>query len=212
MRKNLILLVLCTGIFGTVILLGPIPAKRHHEYTTTVPKVQAAPVGAVQAVELPPIFEHTPDFQPWDSTKRTLIDCDKERQSDRIALACNIYHEARSQSDEGQIAVALVTRNRVESPKYPSTYSEVVWQIKRSPRTNRRVAQFSWALDGKPDKVRDSRAWIKAWNIAGEVISYNIDDFTNGALWYHTKTVNPVWNKSMAIATVIDDHIFYVKN
>lgn len=148
---------------------------------------------------------------PWDNTKRTLLDCDKERQSDRIALACNIYHEARSESTRGQMAVGLVTRNRVESRKFPKSYVKVVWQIKRSTSTHRRVAQFSWALDGKPDKVRDADAWVKAWNIAGGIIGGEIKDFTGGALWYHTKAVNPSWNRNMQVSMIIDDHILYTK-
>lgn len=149
------------------------------------------------------------EIYPWDNSAKTLLDCDKERQSDRVALACNIYHEARGESDRGQIAVALVTQNRVKSSKFPNTFAKVVWEIRRSTSTNRRVAQFSWALDGKPDKVRDAEAWMKAWEIAGMVVLGGIDDFTSGALWYHTKAVKPIWRKKLTVAMVIDDHVFY---
>lgn len=167
-----------------------------------IPNPPAVPVPSVYSTMLPEIY-------PWDSTKKTLLDCDTNRQSERIALACNIYHESRDQSDQGQIAVGLVTRNRVQSKKFPNSYSKVVWQIKRSANTHRRVAQFSWALDGKPDKVRDADAWIKAWNIAGSIISGKLKDFTNGSLWYHTKAVRPSWRNKFHVAMIIEDHIFY---
>ena len=41
-------------------------------------------------------------------------------------LALNIYHEARGESIEGQIAVSQVVMERVKSPKYPNTICEVV--------------------------------------------------------------------------------------
>ena len=52
-------------------------------------------------------------------------------------LALNIYHEARDQSIEGQIAVAQVVLERVKSKKYPSTICEVVMQ----------GPTYSWAED-----------------------------------------------------------------
>ena len=39
-----------------------------------------------------------------------------------ICLAENIYFEARAESIEGKAAVANVTRNRVESDRFPNTY------------------------------------------------------------------------------------------
>ena len=58
---------------------------------------------------------------------------DKEQHK---CLAMNIYHEARSESMQGQIAVAQVTLNRVEHDKWPSTICEVVYEPK----------QFSWTF------------------------------------------------------------------
>ncbi|HIE75488.1 MAG TPA: cell wall hydrolase, partial [Gammaproteobacteria bacterium] len=49
-------------------------------------------------------------------------------------LALNIYHEARGESHDGQVAVAAVTLNRMQSASYPDTVCGVVWQ----------PHQFSW--------------------------------------------------------------------
>ena len=45
--------------------------------------------------------------------------------------AQNIYHESRGESNLGQIAVAHVVRNRVESSRYPNTVCEVIWAPKQ---------------------------------------------------------------------------------
>ena len=45
-----------------------------------------------------------------------------------ICLASNVYHEAKNQSIDGQIAVAEVVMNRVADTRYPNTVCEVVKQ------------------------------------------------------------------------------------
>lgn len=59
-------------------------------------------------------------------------DCDKLRKDNLTCLACNIYHEARGETDAGQIMVAKVTMNRVEHSH--KNVCEIVWADK----------QFSW--------------------------------------------------------------------
>ena len=138
------------------------------------------------------------DTKNWNRTRLPIIDCDKERKNDHIALACNIYHEARGESTKGQWMVALCTRNRVNSSEFPDTYADVIWDIRWSKKLGRRIAQFSWALDGRPDKIRDPKAWEDAKRIATLLIKYGdaIQDFTGGCLYYHADYVNPKWNKT----------------
>ena len=59
-------------------------------------------------------------------------------------LAIAMYYEARNQPIDGQLAVAQVIMNRVESPRYPDTVCEVVWQPK----------QFSFTHDGLPERPK----------------------------------------------------------
>lgn len=140
-----------------------------------------------------------------------LVDCDKERTDERITLACNIYFEARSELPDGQWAIAFVTRNRVNSKLFPNTYSKVVWDIRINTKTRRKVAHFSWALDGKSDKVYDKDAWKRAWWIAGIILDKTIMviDSTEGALWYHADYIRPKWHKMYERTTSIGTHIFY---
>ena len=57
-------------------------------------------------------------------------------------LSQAIYYEARSQSDDGQRAVAQVVLNRVRHPAFPKTVCGVVYEGVGG------VCQFSFACDG----------------------------------------------------------------
>lgn len=120
------------------------------------------------------------------------------RLTDIECLARNIYHEARSEPLEGQIAVAQVTLNRVRSSKYPSTVCKVVYA----------PSQFSWTLD-KTKRIRDKRAWAASLEVARAVLtqSVRLPDFR--AHYYHTPKVRPSWAKNKQIVAVIGNHIFY---
>lgn len=113
-------------------------------------------------------------------------------------LARNIYHEARGEPLEGQVAVAQVTVNRVESGGFQSSVCNAVY-------ANR---QFSWTLD-KSKKIKDRKAWEASIAVAKAVLTKSIylPDFK--ALYFHTKQVKPRWNRNKRIVAVIGNHIFY---
>jgi spore germination cell wall hydrolase CwlJ-like protein len=122
----------------------------------------------------------------------------KAKPQDIECLAKNIYHEARGESFHGQVAVALVTVNRLASGLFQNTICKVVYANK----------QFSWTLD-KNKRVKDSKAWASAVEVATAVLSRNIyhPDFT--AVYFHTKQVQPKWAKTKTIIARIGNHIFY---
>lgn len=122
----------------------------------------------------------------------------KAKQQDIECLAKNIYHEARGEPFHGQVAVALVTVNRVASGVFENTVCKVVYAHR----------QFSWTLD-KTKKVKDSKAWASAVEVATAVLSRKIynPDFT--AVYFHTKQVRPKWAKTKTIIARIGNHIFY---
>lgn len=113
-------------------------------------------------------------------------------------LARNIYHEARGEPLEGQVAVAQVTINRVESGGFQSSVCNAVY-------ANR---QFSWTLD-KSKKIKDRKAWEASITVAKAVLtkSIHLSDFK--ALYFHTKQVKPRWNRNKRVVAVIGNHIFY---
>ena len=119
-------------------------------------------------------------------------------------LAKNIYFEARNEPFAGQLAVALVTLNRVYDDTFPNTVCEVVYQgihNKRGfPKLNR--CQFSWYCDGISDTTKNVRAWKDTQKIANlAIISYGSMksqglDYTEGARYYHTYEIEPHWSRS----------------
>ncbi len=122
----------------------------------------------------------------------------KASQQDIECLAKNIYHESRGEPFHGQVAVALVTVNRVASGLFQNTICKAVYAPK----------QFSWTQD-KNKKVKDKKAWASAVEVATAVLSRRIyePDFT--AVYFHASHVNPKWAKTKTITARIGKHIFY---
>ena len=114
-------------------------------------------------------------------------------------LALNVYHEARSESDEGKFAVAQVTLNRVRSARYPDSVCKVVWQR----------GQFSWTRDGKPDRPRNRRAWQETLWVATVAYHFNPLNLVGDATHYHANYVNPYWAPRLVHTKTIGTHIFY---
>jgi len=126
----------------------------------------------------------------------------KEARKQIDCLAENIYYEAGWEPTDGRVAVALVTLNRVQDPRYPKDICSVVKQKINS------TCQFSWFCEGKKH-ITSSRLYEEAQNIALYVYANyeNLTDITHGALFYHADYVNPRWKLDKT--TVIGRHIFY---
>lgn len=118
-------------------------------------------------------------------------------------LAMNVYHEARSESVKGQIAIAAVTLNRAKSKKFPDSVCDVVQQ------GTRRSCQFSWWCDGKKDTPADEDAWESAQEIARNTLLGLSEDPTKGALYYHADHVKPNWSRRFERTARIGQHLFY---
>ena len=133
---------------------------------------------------------------------------EEKRKKELFCLAQNIYFEAQGEPAGGQLAVALVTMNRVKSKRYPGTVCGVVWQHR----------QFSWTHDGKSDHPSDRRAWSRARQIASFMLnkyftlperSRKALDITNGAKHYYAPLLaNPYWAKVKVVTREIGGHVF----
>jgi spore germination cell wall hydrolase CwlJ-like protein len=126
----------------------------------------------------------------------------KEAKYQVDCLAENIYHEAGHEPKDGKLAVALVTLNRTQDPRYPDSICSVVKQKTKS------TCQFTWFCE-TVTLNKNSIVYQKAMDVA--LFAYanyeNIDDITKGALFYHADYVNPRWK--LERTTVIGRHIFY---
>jgi hypothetical protein len=129
-----------------------------------------------------------------------------KRAKQQKCLADAIYFEARGEPVRGQIAVAQVVMNRVFSPFYPDSVCGVVYQ-----NANRRLScQFTFACDGKPERIEEPDAWTRAKRIASDML--------DGKLWmpqiaksthYHAYWVHPRWVREMRKMFKIGVHTFY---
>ena len=125
---------------------------------------------------------------------------DTKKQID--CLADNIYHEARSEPEKGKVAVALVTLNRVEDPRFPKDICGVVKQKTQG------MCQFSWFCTPVTSN-KGSESYQSAKEVAVYVYANyeKLHDITKGALYYHADYVNPGWKLQKTVT--IGRHIFY---
>ena len=130
-------------------------------------------------------------------------------------LAQNIYYEAGYEPTKGQIAVAMVTLNRVHSGAFPKSICGTMTQ------KTEYTCQFSWYCDDykriKAEAYRYTKHEKEVFDQARAVALYTylnykkIEDVTHGAIFFHTKDIDPKW-KNVYITTIIGNHIFYRKS
>lgn len=116
-----------------------------------------------------------------------------------MCLALNIYHEARGEPIEGQIAVAMVTMNRADWDT--GSVCDVVYERK----------QFSWTNRLADFTPQEPTAWAVAKRVANRVIQGQHEDITDGATHFHTRSVRPVWRHSLKKTKTIGAHVFYAQ-
>jgi spore germination cell wall hydrolase CwlJ-like protein len=121
-------------------------------------------------------------------------------------LAEAIYYEARSESEEGQRAVAQVVLNRVRHPAYPGSVCGVVYQ---GPLRAGGGCQFTFTCDGSLVRMPFGLDWARARRIAAEALAGYVYAPVGLATNYHTHQVLPDWAFRLAKTNVIGNHIFY---
>ncbi len=127
------------------------------------------------------------------------------REHSLQCLTQAIYYEARSESDNGQRAVAQVVLNRVRHPSYANSVCGVVFQgAERSTG-----CQFSFACDGSMNRPVEPAAWERAQRIAAAALSGSVYRPVGLALNYHTTAIHPYWAPTLVPQLVLGAHIFY---
>lgn len=114
-------------------------------------------------------------------------------------LALNVYHEARGESRQGQLAVAAVTLNRVRDERFPDSVCAVVWQ----PR------QFSWTHTRRSYFPTDMKAWKAAMRIAETSLQEQVVAEYDNLLYYHSQQVKPRWSEHKRFVARVGSHLFY---
>lgn len=133
-----------------------------------------------------------------------------------VCLAMNIYYEARSEPLVGQIAVAHVVLNRVNSDGFPKDVCSVVKEKKTLFQredfgvVKTQVCQFSWVCNSRFTPPRNSPDWQRSLRVAALVLDGVTADPTRGAHFFHAANIRNPW-RSVERTVRINNHIFYRK-
>ncbi len=101
-------------------------------------------------------------------------------QNDIKLMANAVYGEARGEPYQGQVAVAAVILNRVESPSFPNTISGVIFE----PRAFTAVSDGQIWLTPNEKARRAVLDAINGWDPTGEAIYYfNPNTATSDWIW-----------------------------
>ena len=137
-------------------------------------------------------------------------------------LAQNIFYEARSEDISGQFAVASVTLNRANDPRYPNTVCGVVKQSAISIIDKKPVCAFTWycenrktgktiAFTNKDGSINEKI--VEQFKLASMVailtLNGEVDDNTKGATHFHNPQARPSWAATMIKTATIGNHTFY---
>ena len=117
----------------------------------------------------------------------------KYTERDLQLIANAVYGEARGEPYEGQVAVAAVILNRLESPDFPNTISGIIFQ----------PLAFTAVADGQ--------IWLEPNDRAKEAVidAMNGWDPSENALYYfNPKTATSKWIWSRPQIKQIGEHIF----
>lgn len=140
---------------------------------------------------------------PWARTPLPPVVFNDREQK---CLAEGVYFEARGEKVKGQAAVAQVILNRVRNPAFPNTICGVVYQNDHW----RNRCQFSFACDGKKERISSPKHWKTAQDVAMAVTAGKIWlDEVGSATHYHAVYVRPRWARTMQRKARIGLHIFY---
>lgn len=135
---------------------------------------------------------------------------------DRKAIQClakNVYWESKHEPVRGKKAVAQVTLNRTEDPRFPDDICGVVYQrdkVKTKGRV-KTICQFSWTCMSVKNKTPvNEEEWADALHVAQKYVldGYSLPELEE-ALFYHADYVRPRWARQMVKIEKIGAHIFY---
>ncbi len=102
-----------------------------------------------------------------------------------MLLARLIYGEARGESFTGQVAIAAVALNRVESPLFPNSLQGVIYQ----PWAFTAVYDGQFYLQPDQTAIKAAKAALNGWDPSGGALYYwNPANATNQWVWTRTIT------------------------
>ncbi|MBR2136682.1 MAG: cell wall hydrolase [Alphaproteobacteria bacterium] len=136
--------------------------------------------------------------------------------SDVEILAKTIYGEARGEGLKGMEAVACVVMNRVKAQQWFTGYVAIGGhKVPSISATCLKRLQFSCWNKNDPNYAKlqkvntEDHLYNQCLSVACRAIGGELKDITNGAVYYHTKQIKPLWAKEKNPCFIYKNHIFY---
>lgn len=126
----------------------------------------------------------------WSTLKKLTVN-----KPELSKLARIIYSEARGEVYKGQVAVGAVVMNRLKSPLFPKTVTDVIF------------APFAFAA------VADGQYWLLPDNtafLAAKDAVRGWDPTKNALYYYNPATAKSQWMLARKVTTKIGNHVFAV--
>lgn len=198
--------LLCLGLLLTGTSCVP-PVTDAQAGTRGLGTERPSPQKGGRSVIIPPPEVIAAAIAPGHPAQPFTLDEQSEDSRDR-SLRClteAVYYEARSESEDGQRAVAQVVLNRVRHPAFPNNICGVVYQGSQ----RRTGCQFSFTCDGSLGQRVEPGAWGWARRIAEEALGGYVHEAVGLATHYHTTAIRPWWAASLTRAVTVGAHVFY---
>jgi hypothetical protein len=128
-----------------------------------------------------------------------------ERGKQWRCLTEALYFEARGENIVGQVAVAEVILNRVDTERYPNSVCGVVRQGEK----RKNACQFSFICDGKAEIIGNRKVFEELGKVAWVMMQGKPRILTGKATHYHNTSVKPRWASKFVRTARIGAHIFY---
>lgn len=162
------------------------------------PTLEAAVVADDDSLAVPEI-QNKPEVHSLGNLVEAIDDLpDIDLSEDLRCLASAVYYESKGEPLEGQLAVAQVILNRVESGRYAGDTCGVI----------RQPGQFSFVRGGRIHTPADSRNWRTAQAIAVIAATNNWREIVGDATSFHATRVAPGW-RGLRRVSQIGNHVFY---
>lgn len=139
---------------------------------------------------------------------------------DMEMFARTVWGEARTESEEGQIAVAWVIKNRArQAAQYRASKGEdhPVFGNGSLAAVCKAARQFAvWSADGPMHNLAgqvgfDDREFCRSFAIVCRVWNGDYPDPSDGATYYHPHDLDPDWAQELTPTALIGRHIFYAE-
>ena len=135
----------------------------------------------------------------WDNIDNPVLN------KEIVCLAEAIYFEARGEEIIGQIAVAEVILNRVNSSEFPNKICKVISEGEK----NLNACQFSYNCDGMLETIVEKKIYKRILKISSVLYKGFASVLTDGAVFYHSNEVRPSWANKLKKTAKIGRHHFY---